>query len=192
MMISPDTTTTDRKAHTMSKFAALAEDVADEAATTISSTIDSPPVIPTWAAPVAVVEVAEQAPAPIVEAPIVEAISIDPEWVETLEAEAAEAVAESAPVTAADPVVAVAPVIATATRKVGQISWVDAAVKVLAAGAPLHTKAILAGIVDGGFRDTDGKTPRATLARDLRQEAAKSNGRVVQTAPSTFELRPTA
>lgn len=74
---------------------------------------------------------------------------------------------------------------------VSHLTWVQAACEVLAdAGGPLHASIILEDIVARGLRDvSNAKTPANTLRRDLRTEAQKNDGLIIQTGPSIFNLR---
>ena len=73
-------------------------------------------------------------------------------------------------------------------RVIGNPTWVEAALCVLPVdGSSVHARDILRLIVDGAHRDTSGmRTPENTLRRDLRQEALREGGRVLQVGPSTF------
>lgn len=71
------------------------------------------------------------------------------------------------------------------------MTWVEASLEVLPEdGTPMHAREILTRVVAAGLRDvSQAKTPENTLRRDLRQEVARDNNRVVQTGPSEFARR---
>lgn len=89
----------------------------------------------------------------------------------------------SVPEPAAAPAAVTETPAASVSAATGTLTWVQAAVRVLAAsGEEMSTSAILEKIKEQGLRDTSAcKTPLQTLRRDLRVEARKDNARVVAT-----------
>lgn len=71
---------------------------------------------------------------------------------------------------------------ASARTAGSQLSWVDAAAKVLrSASGALTVAELVDAIEEAGLRDTsDARTPKQTLARDLRRAAARGDKRFVR------------
>jgi hypothetical protein len=70
-----------------------------------------------------------------------------------------------------------------------QMPWLDAACQVLLPDEELHADEIVKRIGDRGLRDlSGGKTPGASMRRELRRNSLGPTPRVRQTAPSTFAL----